>query len=119
MNRRLVTLAMCLLIFLTLAAGQEESQRGKKKKNEVTIEGCMGRMSGDYLLFQTDPGNSYVLEANRKIKLEKYMGQQVEVTGTEHPTLSTSTNFTRRRAGSPVTIFVESINKLANECTND
>jgi hypothetical protein len=119
MNRRLVTLAISLAIFLTLAKGQEQAQQGKKKKNEVTIQGCMGRMSGDYLLFQTDPGNSYVLEAGRKIKLERYMGQQVEVTGTEHPTLSTSTNFTRRRAGSPVTIVVESINTVARECSDN
>jgi len=114
---RTFALAMCLAGLWTAAASQD--QPAKKKKDEVTIQGCVGRMSGDYLLFQTDPGNSYVLEANKKIKLGNYLGQQAEVTGIERATLSTSTNFTRRRAGSPVTIVVESIHTVSSECTNN
>jgi hypothetical protein len=112
-------LVMSLTTFLTAAASQEESQQGKKTKNEVMIQGCVGRMSGDYLLFQTDPGNSFVLEANRKIRLENYLGQEVEVRGREWPTLSTSTNFTRRRAGSSLTIVVQSIHTVSSECTDN
>lgn len=110
---------MCLASFLTAAASQDQSHPEKKTKNEVTIQGCVGRMSGDYLLFQTDPGNSYVLEGNRKIRLENYLGQQVEVRGREWPTLSTSTNFTRRRAGSSLTIVVQSIRTVSRECSDD
>lgn len=118
MNRRVLTLAMCLASFLTAAVAKDESQHGKKK-NEVTVQGCVGWTTGDYLLFQTNPGNSYVLETNRKIRLEGYLGKQVEVQGREWPTLSTSTNFTRRRAGSPVTIVVQSIKTISSECTAD
>jgi hypothetical protein len=118
MKRGLPIFVLCLATCLIASASPEQSPQ-RKNKNEVTIQGCVGRMSGDYLLFQTDPGNSYVLEASRKIKLGDYLGQQVEVKGREWPTLSTSTNFTRRRAGSPVTIVVESINTVARECSTE
>jgi hypothetical protein len=63
---------------------------------------------------QSDPGNSYVLHATNKIKLGHYLGQQVEVTGTESPTMSSSTA-TGRRASS-VTIMVDSINAISKQC---
>lgn len=119
MNRTLLSLILCFGTCSMALANPDQSQHSKQKKNQVTIQGCVGRMSGDYLLFQTDPGDSYVLEASRKIKLENYMGQQVEVTGKEWPTLSTSTNFTRRRAGSSLTIVVQSINTVSKECSNN
>jgi len=90
-------------------------QPAKEKKGQVTVQGCVGRSSGDFILTQSDPANTYVLEGTRKIKLDPYLGQQVEVTGTESPTRSNSSNF-RRRAASPVTIMVESINTIAKRC---
>jgi hypothetical protein len=118
MNRIFLLFVLCVAACSAALASPDQTQPPKKAKNEVTIQGCVGRMSGDFLLFQSDPGNSYLLEPGRKMKLDNYLGQQVEVTGREQPTLSSSTNFTRRRAGSPVTIVVNSINTLAHECSN-
>jgi hypothetical protein len=119
MKKIVFSLVLCIAVCSIGLASQDQAPAAKKKKNEVTIKGCVGRMSGDYLLFQTNPGNSYLLESNRKIRLRNYLGQQVEVTGREEPTLSTSMNFSVRRAGSPVTILVSSINTLSQECSNE
>ena len=54
-------------------------------KGPVTVQGCVSRSSGDYILTKQDPGVSYELQASGKTKLKQYLGQQVEVTGTESP----------------------------------
>ena len=97
------------------AMGQQNS---RDPKGQVTVEGCVGRSSGDYILMKQDPGVTYELQATGKTKLSKFLGQQVEVTGTESPSLSTSSD-TSARAGSPspVTLTITSIKTLAKECT--
>jgi hypothetical protein len=57
-------------------------------KDRSLYAGCVSRSSGDYVLMQPDPGNSYVLHSVDNIKLGRYLGQQVKITGTESPTLS-------------------------------
>ena len=81
------------------------------------MQGCLSTASGDYILMQTDPGNSYEPES-RKIKLDSHLGEQVEVTGWESPSLSTSSDIVNRQ-GSPssVTIMVTSIGTIAKRCT--
>ena len=97
-------------------ANQGQPQRvAKEKKGQVTLQGCVSRSSGDFIITRSDPANTYVLEGTRKIKLDPYLGQQVEVTGTESATMSNSSNF-RRRPASPVTIMVESINTIGKRC---
>lgn len=101
---------------LIAQSNQGQSQPpAKNKEGRVTVQGCVSRAAGDFMLMQSDPANSFVLEPSRKIKLEPYLGQQVEVTGTESPTMSSSSNF-RRRAGSSVTIVVDSINTISKRC---
>jgi len=89
----------------------------KASKGEVTVQGCVGRSSGDYILMKQDPGMTYELQATGKTKLRQYLGQQVEVTGTESPSMSTSSD-TSARAGSPspVTLTVTSIKTIDKEC---
>jgi hypothetical protein len=114
------------MLFVALAVGsllaqtnQTHSQQAAKDRTQtITVQGCVSRESGDFILMQTDPGNSYVLDAPRKIKLDQFLGQQVEVTGIVGPTLSTSNNFTRRRAGSSLTITLDSIKTVSKECTS-
>jgi hypothetical protein len=84
-------------------------------KGPVTVQGCVSRSSGDYILTKQDPGVSYELQASGKTKLKQYLGQQVEVTGTESPSLSTSSD-TSRRSASPVTLTITSIKTIAKEC---
>ena len=49
--------------------------------NPVTVEGCLGGTSGNYSITDT-AGNSYQLTGADR-QLSKYVGHQVEVTGTQ------------------------------------
>jgi hypothetical protein len=51
---------------------QDQSSGGiqhhsKKVKDEVTVRGCVGRLSTDHILIQPDEGNSYKLEESQKV----------------------------------------------------
>lgn len=97
-------------------AGQHQS---KKSKDEVTVTGCVSKLNTDYILMQTEPGNSYELQS-RKIHFRQYLGQEVEVTGTKSATMSTSSDFlTRSGPASPVTITVDSIKTIHSRCSNE
>ena len=90
----------------------------KDSKGEVTVQGCVARSTGDYILMKQDPAMTYKLQATGKTKLGQYLGQQVEVTGQTSPSLSTSSD-ALAKMGSPasVTLTVTSIKTLAKECT--
>jgi hypothetical protein len=92
-------------------------QKAKDSKGQVTIQGCVGRATGDYVLIKQDPGITYELQPTGKIKLHQYLGRRVEVTGTESPSMSTSSD-TSSRAGSPspVTLTITSIKTIEKEC---
>jgi hypothetical protein len=93
-------------------------QKSKNAKGEVTVQGCVGRLSGDYVLTKQDPAITYELQATNKIRLRKYLGQRVEVTGSEAPTMSTSSDaLTKMGSASPVTITITSIKTISKECT--
>jgi hypothetical protein len=99
--------------------GNMSQQHSKDSKGQVTVEGCVGRASGDYILTRTDPAVTYELQATGKTKLRHYLGQQVEVTGKEAPSLSTSSDAITR-SGSPtsVTLTITSIKTIAKECSS-
>jgi hypothetical protein len=91
----------------------------KHSKGEVTIQGCVSRASGDYILMKQNPGMTYELQATGKIKLRQYLGQRVEVTGKESPSMSTSSDsLTKTGSASPVTLNVTTIKTIAKECTS-
>ena len=96
------------------------SKAHSKDSKDVTVQGCVAISFGDYVLVQTDPGNTYELEkGSRKIKLGPHLGEHVEVTGSERPSLSTSSDVLGGRMGSPssVTIVVTSIRTIEKRCT--
>jgi len=99
---------------LVAQSGQAQSQPSTKAKGQVTVQGCVSRQSEDYILTQSDPGNSYVLHAADKIKLSQYLGQEVKATGTKSPTLSDSSD--AGRSSSSVTLTVSSIKTISKEC---
>jgi hypothetical protein len=101
---------------LVAPSGQAQSQPSTKAKGQVTVQGCVSRQSEDYILIETDPGNSYVLHAAESVKLGQYLGQQVKVTGTKSPTLSDSSDAARSTAG--VTLTVSSIKTISKECAS-
>lgn len=93
-------------------------QPTSKSKGQVTVQGCVGRASGDYILTKQNPAITYELQATGKIKLRQYLGQRVEVTGKEGPSLSTSSDsLTKTGSASSVTLTITSIKTVAQECT--
>jgi hypothetical protein len=93
------------------------SDTSKASKGQETIQGCVSRSSGDYILIKQDPGMTYELQSTRKIKLHRYLGQRVEVIGTESPSMSTSSDaLARTGAPASVTLTITSIKTIDKEC---
>jgi hypothetical protein len=96
----------------------DSQHKAKSAKGEMTVQGCVSRASGDYILMKQNPAITYELQATGKIRLRHYLGQRVEVTGKESPSMSTSSDaITKTGAPSPVTLTITSIKTLAKECT--
>jgi hypothetical protein len=111
--------ALLLSSSFLLAQDSKPSQdNSKDSKGQVTVRGCVSRSSGDYILSQQDPVMTYELQATGKTKLGPYLGQQVEVTGSKSPSLSTSSDaLAKMGSPAPVTLTVTSIKTIAKECT--
>jgi len=112
-----------VLLATCFAFGQENKpapapENSKPSNGNVTLKGCVDRSNGDFVLIKQNPAMTYELQASGKIRLGSYMGQRVEVTGRESPTLSTSSDSMNRvGSASPVTITVTSIKTIDKECT--
>ncbi len=92
--------------------------KSKDAKGQVTVQGCVGKFSGDYILTKQEPAITYELQATGKIKLRNYLGQRVEVTGNEGPSMSTSSDaLTKTGSASSVTLTITSIKAIAKQCT--
>jgi hypothetical protein len=118
MNKTVVFVVLFVAGSLIAQAKQDESQHPpKEKKGQIIVRGCVSRSSGHYIL-QADPGNSYALEATGKIKFGHYLAHQVQVIGTESPTLSTSSSSFKPGVAPPVTILVDSINTISKQCAH-
>ena len=100
------------------SAAKSSQHKTKASKDEVTVQGCVGRSSGDYVLTKQNPAMTYELQATGKTRLRNYMGQRVEVIGTEGPTLSTSSDaLNKTGSASSVTLTISSIKTIDKECT--
>lgn len=113
-----------LLLLGTFLLAQEISpstpskHNSKASKDEVTVQGCVGRSSGDYVLTKQNPAMTYQLQATGKTRLRNYLGQRVEVTGTESATMSTSSDaLNKTGSASSVTLTITSIKTIDKECT--
>ena len=97
------------------STGQHDA---KDSKGQVTVQGCVGRSSGDYVLTKQNPAMTYELQGTHKIRLRNYLGQRVEVTGSESPTMSTSSD-AMNKTGSAAsgTLTITSIRTIDKECT--
>ena len=92
--------------------------KSKDAKGQVTVQGCVGRSSGDYILTKQNPGMTYELQATGKIKLRQYLGQRVEVTGKESPSLSTSSDaLTKTGSASSAMLTITSIKTIDKDCS--
>jgi cellobiose phosphorylase len=122
MRKAIVVLAM---LYMGVCAAAQSNTSGtsqdhpKKAKDQITVRGCVSKLNTDYILTQAEQGNSYQLQGSRKLRLGPYLGQQVEVTGTESPSMSTSSDYLARSgSASPVTITVSSIKTIAKRCSD-
>ncbi|MGA9980257.1 MAG: hypothetical protein WBQ08_16685 [Candidatus Sulfotelmatobacter sp.] len=123
MSKRHWCIALLLSSSFLLAHAQDTNpsktapHTSKDAKEQVTVQGCVTRSSGDYILIRQDPGMTYELQPTGKTKLRRYLGQRVEVTGTESPSMSTSSD-AMARMGSPasVTLTITSIKTIEKEC---
>lgn len=89
-----------------------------KDSKQVTVQGCVSKSSGDYILEKQNPAMTYELQATGKIRLSQYLGQRVEVTGSTSPSMSTSSDAIEKMgAPSSVTFTVSSIRSISKECT--
>ncbi len=111
--------ALLLSSGILLAQDNNTMSRDSSKatKGQETIQGCVGRFSGDYILSKQDPAVTYELQATGKIKLHSYLGQRVEVIGKESPSMSTSSDaLARTGAPASVTFTITSIKTIDKEC---
>lgn len=99
-------------------AANPDQDQSKKHKDDVTVRGCVSKQNSDYILMQADPGNAYQLEKSRKLHLAHYLGKEVEVTGSESPSMATSSDYLARSGvASPVTIRIRTIKTIAERCS--
>jgi hypothetical protein len=105
--------------FLLAQDSNPPSQNNSKdSKGQVTVQGCVSRSSGDYILMKQDPAVTYELQGSRKIRLRNYLGQRVEVTGIESPTMSSSSDAMNKvGSAAPVTLTITSIKTIDKDCT--
>ena len=113
-----VLLLLCSFLLAQESSSSSSSQHNSETSNaEITVQGCVGRSSGDFVLMKLDPGMTYQLHATGKIRLKHYLGQQVEVTGRESPSLSTSSNSSGRMGSPSVALTITSITTVEKRCS--
>jgi hypothetical protein len=116
-----VTLLLVTSVLLPQDGNSGNSQKhdSSARKDEVTVQGCVSRQNSDYILMKQDPGITYQLQSNGKLRLKKYLGQQVEITAQEVPTLSSSSDAMNKvGSASPVTLVILSIKTVNSSCSS-
>lgn len=117
MKRLFLVLLVSSSFLLAKDRGTMSPESSKPSKEEITVQGCVSRSNGDYILIKLDPAMTYELQATNKIKLRQYLGQRVEVVGTESPSMSTSSDaLTKTGSPSSLTLTITSIKTIDKEC---
>ena len=98
-------------------SGAMAQDNTKEAKGPVTVQGCVDRERGDYVLIQQSPGMTWELQGTGNVKMSKYFGKRVEVTGKKVTSLETSSDaLTNSSSPSPVTSMVSSVKVLDKSC---
>ncbi len=98
--------------------GAPSQGKSNDSKGQITVQGCVDRERGDYVLVKQNPAVTYELQGADKIKVGNYFGQRVEVTGTKLTSLETSSDaIAMGGPPAPVTIRVTSIKTISKQCT--
>jgi hypothetical protein len=116
------TLWFALLLSSSFLLAQDNApntgsqHESKTSKGPVTLRGCLAKFGEDYTLARTNAEQTYELQG-KGVKLSRYLGQQVEATGTMGPSLSTTApNEASSGSASSTTLTVTSIKKIADKC---
>ncbi|MGA9508595.1 MAG: hypothetical protein WBV55_08115 [Candidatus Sulfotelmatobacter sp.] len=116
--KRFWLVALVLSGAFLLAQDNSADTGQKNAKGQETIRGCVSRSNGDYTLMKEHPAVTYELQAGHHIRLRHYLGKRVEVTGSESPSLSTSSDSMARQGNAaPVTLNISSIKVLNKDCS--
>lgn len=119
MSKLIFALLLSTSFLLAQDSSPTSQDNSKNAKGQVTLQGCVGRSSGDYVLMKQNPVETLELQATNKIKLRHYLGQRVEVTGTKSPSMSTSSDsMARMGSPSPVTLTISSIKTVDKDCSS-
>jgi len=105
-----------ILVAQERVAGTSSQQHSESSNGEITVQGCVSRSAGDYILMKHDPGMTYQLHATGGIQLDHYLGKQVAVIGKESPSLSTTSNSSGRLGSPSVALTITSIKTLEKRC---
>src|SRR5579863_2408062 len=119
------TMLLVLVILATVLMAQNNNtsngastDNSKPAKEQTTVRGCVSTFNGDFILVKQDPGMTYELHSSGKMRLSRYLGQRVEVTGKTSPSLSTSSDaLAIGGAPSSLTLTASSIKTISKECT--
>jgi hypothetical protein len=112
----------CASVAIAQQANQDQSadpsrSSSKRDTGPVTMRGCLGKFGEDYTLTRPNAQQTYELQGSKGIKLSKYLGKQVEVTGTEGPSMGTTApNEAATGSASPITITVTSVKTIEQKC---
>jgi hypothetical protein len=109
---------LCASFTVAQSAGPDTTQGSSNSGNgQVTMRGCLGKFGEDYTLTRTNAEQTYELQGSKGIKLSKYLGKQVEVTGTKGPSMGTTApNEAITGSASPITLTVTSIKTIEQKC---
>jgi hypothetical protein len=120
--RQTMLLVLVLAASVLLAQDNNPSNgashdNSKPANGPTTVRGCVSRSNGDFTLVKQDPAMTYELHSAGKVKLGRYLGQLVEVTGRTSPSLMTSSDsLGRGGAPSSLTLTATSIKTITKEC---
>ena len=114
----LLVLVISATVVLAQNNNMSNAANSKPAREQMTIRGCVSTFNGDFILVKQDPGITYELHSTGKMRLSRYLGQRVEVTGKTSPSLSTSSDaLATGGAPSSLTLTASSIKTISKECT--
>ena len=119
MPKLLFALLLSSTFLLAQDNGSMSREDAKDSKGQITVRGCVSRSGGDYILMKQNPSMTYELHGTGELRLKNYLGQRVELTGREHPSMSTSSDaMNKTGSAAATTIDVTSITTVDKSCSS-
>lgn len=94
---------------------REEDPQSSKKTALIIVTGWVSRLNSSFILEESRRSHSYQLQADKQLKLESYLGKEVEISGAETTPMTTSSP--RVSTANPIAIDIHSIKDLQSRCS--